>query len=230
MPTIKRSLALTAAYVGLSALDTWLSGRNDPRAVRARMVTKPLLMPTLATSLATSEPARTSPLRTSTLVAQTCGWVGDVFLLGEGTTAFAAGAGAFGVGHIAYITGFLRCRDTSSRLRDKVTSGVALGLFATGGPAMAAGAAREDVPLGAAVLGYTALLSTMFAHACHLSPTRSRRARMLTAGGAGLFVVSDTVLGIREFWWPTSPRHVETVVMASYTAGQLLLRLGAASA
>lgn len=230
VPSFKRSLALTAAYVGLSALDTWLSGSTDRRAVGARKVTKPLLMPTLAASLATDEAARHSPLRTSTLVAQACGCVGDTLLLGEGTDAFAAGAGAFGLGHAAYVAGFHRSRDTTTRLRDRTTSRVALGLFATAGPAMAAGAAREELPLGAAVLGYTALVSTMFAHACHLSPGLSQRTRALTAAGAGLFLISDTILGTREFWWPTSPRRLESAVMATYTTGQLLLRLAASSA
>ena len=48
------STKLKMAYVGLAAVDTWLSGLADRRAHRARFVTKPLLMPTLAASLLTN--------------------------------------------------------------------------------------------------------------------------------------------------------------------------------
>ena len=68
-------------------------------------------MPVLSASLATNERAVGSPLRTSTLVAQAGGWGGDVALLGAGTKPFLAGVGSFGVGHVAYVAGFLRRRD-----------------------------------------------------------------------------------------------------------------------
>ena len=69
------STKLKLAYVGLAATDTWLSGIADRRAHRARFVTKPLLMPTLAASLVTNPRAADSPLRTSTLAAQ-ARWLG----------------------------------------------------------------------------------------------------------------------------------------------------------
>jgi uncharacterized membrane protein YhhN len=222
--------ALTAGYVGLAALDTWLAGSASVRSRRLRRLTKPLLMPTLAASLVTDPAARWSPLRPTTLTAQAAGWGGDVLLLGEGTTAFTAGAGSFGLGHAAYIQGMRSQRDRRSRLRRSRAGRVALGLFLLGGPAMALGAAREEKALGPAVLGYTALLSTMLAHSQHLSPALPARARRLTAAGAALFVASDTLLGTKEFWWKGAPARAESVVMATYTAGQLLLSKGAAAA
>jgi uncharacterized membrane protein YhhN len=224
------SRRLTTAYVGLAALDAWLAGSPSAHARRARRVTKPLLMPMLAGSLATDPRARWSPLRSTTLVAQAAGWGGDVLLLGEGTRAFAAGAGSFGVGHAAYVAGFRRQRDRRSSLRTSRTGRVAAGLFAVGGPLMALGAARHEKVLGPAVLGYTALLSAMLAHAQHLSPALPPRARRLTTAGAALFVASDTLLGTRKFWWAGAPPAAESVGMATYTAGQLLLSKGAAAA
>lgn len=228
--SVRASRRLTLAYVGLAAADTWLAGSTSSRARGLRRVTKPLLMPTLAASLATDPAARWSPLRPSTLVAQAAGWGGDVLLLREGTTAFAAGAGSFGVGHASYIAGFRGLRDRRTSLRGRRGARVALGLFLAGGPAMAIGAAREDKALGPAVLGYTALISTMLAHSQHLSPALPGRARRLTAAGAALFVASDTLLGTKEFWWRGAPARAESVVMATYTAGQLLLSKGAAAA
>ena len=229
-PSIKTSRGLTFAYVGLAAADTWLAGSPSPRAKQLRRVTKPLLMPTLAGSLATDPRATRSPLLTSTLVAQAAGWGGDLLLLGEGTTAFAAGAGSFGIGHASYVRGRHAQRDRRSSLRGSRGGRLALGLFLAGGPAMAIGAAREEKVLGPAVLGYTGLISTMLAHSQHLSPALPPRARRLTAIGAALFVASDTLLGTKEFWWKNAPSRAESVVMATYTAGQLLLSKGAAAA
>jgi uncharacterized membrane protein YhhN len=221
---------LTAAYLGLAAVDSWLAGSSSARAHRVRRVTKPLLMPTLAASLATDPRARRSPLRSGTLAAQVFGWGGDVALLRQGTEAFAVGAGSFGVGHVAYIAGFRRHRDTSRRLRDEPTARAAAGLFVLGGPAMALAAARKEPALGPAVLGYTAILSTMLAHAGHLESALPARARLLTAVGAATFAASDSVLGIKKFWWADPPPRLESVVMATYTLGQLLLSKGAAAA
>ena len=82
-------------------------------AHRARFVTKPLLMPTLAASLVTNAKAEDSPLRASTLVAQAGGWGGDVALLGEGTIPFLAGTGSFAVGHAAYLPASSQPRATA---------------------------------------------------------------------------------------------------------------------
>ncbi len=93
---------------------------------------------------------------------------------------------------------------------------------------MSLGAARTAPVLGPAVAAYSALLTTMTATALHADlPPPARR---LTAAGAVLFLVSDTLLGARQFLVEDSPQRLETVVMATYTAAQLLLAEGAARA
>ena len=52
----------------------------------------------------------------------------------------------------------------------------------------------------------------------------------LTAAGAVLFMVSDTLLGFRKFVLTDAPPALETGVMATYTAAQFLLSEGAARA
>lgn len=230
MPRLSRSNALTLGFVGLAAADAWLAGSSDPRAHRLRFVSKPLLMPTLIASLLTDERARRSPLRASTVAAQVAGWGGDVLLLGEGTDSFAAGAGSFGLGHLAYIAGYRSQRDRRTPLRSSRVAKIAARLFATGGPGMALGAAREEIALGPAVLGYTALLSTMLAHAGHLDPALPPAARRRLLAGSALFTASDTLLGTKQFWWKKAPARAETVVMVTYAAGQLLISKGAARA
>lgn len=224
---MRTSTRLQLAYGALAATDTLLAGSTSRWAHRARHVTKPLLMPLLGASLATDPAARTSPLRTSTLVAQAAGWGGDVLLLGEGPKAFAAGAGSFGIGHLAYISGLARHRDAGTPITaNRVVRAIA-GTWAVSGPVMAIAAARKERALGPTVLGYSAVLSSMTAAANHLSPELPRDARLLTAAGAGLFLLSDSVLGSRTFVMTDPPARMESVVMATYTAGQLLLCEGA---
>lgn len=227
---MRRSTKLKLAYVALAAADTALAGSGRPWAHRVRHVTKPLLLPVLGTALATDPRAAQSPLRTSTLAAQVGGWGGDVLLLGEGERAFGAGATSFGVGHLAYVSGFLRHRDRRTPLTASRAARVVGALWATSGPVVAASAARRDRTLGATLLGYSALLAGMAATATHLDPALPRDARLLTAAGGAMFLASDAVLGARTFLLPNPPDRLESVVMATYTGAQLLLAEGAARA
>lgn len=227
---MRTTTRLKLAYAALAATDTALAGSTRPWAHRTRVLTKPLLLPVLGASLATDARARCSPLRTSTLAAQAAGWGGDVLLLGHGERAFAAGATSFGLGHVAYLTGFRARRDRRTPLRaNRVARGLAAS-WVLSGPVVAAAAARHDRRLGATVLAYSALLSGMAAAAAHLDPALPRDARALTAAGGALFVASDAVLGARTFLRPGAAARWESVVMATYTGAQLLLAEGAARA
>lgn len=227
---MRTTTRLKLAYGALAVTDTLLAGSGSRWAHRARFVTKPLLMPVLGASLATDPRAHGSPLRASTLAGQAAGWAGDVLLLGEGPKAFARGAGSFGVGHLAYLSGLARQRDRSVPLGDNRAARAIAATWVVSGPTMAIAAARRDRALGPTVLGYSALLSTMTASAQHLSPTLPRDARMLTGVGAGLFLLSDSVLGSRTFLLADPPQRLESLVMATYTVGQLLISEGAARA
>ena len=223
------SSKLKLAYVGLAAVDTWLSGIADRRAHRARFLTKPLLMPTLAASLLTNPKAEDSPLRTTTLAAQVGGWGGDVALLGEGTKPFLAGTGSFALGHVAYLAGFLR-QHGHSDLREAPAPRAIAGSWALTAPVMAFMAGRRNRGLGGPVFGYATMLAAMAAAANYLDTDLSPTARRLTAAGATLFMVSDSMLGFRKFVLTDAPPALETGVMATYTAAQFLLSEGAARA
>lgn len=224
---MRPSRALKIGFLAVAAVDTYLSGSSNPRAHAARRITKPLLMPVLAASALTDPRARRTPLSTSTTVAQVAGWGGDVLLLGHSTEAFAAGAGSFGVGHIAYISGFRRLRRRPRRLIDAPVARAAAALTMTVGPVVARGAAKEEPVLAPAVVGYMSLLASMWAHAGNMDPARPKQGRALTLAGATLFTASDTMLGIRKFVWKDVPDRMESAVMATYTLGQFLLSEGA---
>lgn len=224
---MKRAGALKAGFIALAAIDTFLSGSSNPRAHAARRVTKPLLMPLLGASALEDQRRKQGPISTSTTIAQVGGWGGDVLLLGHGTEAFAAGAGSFGIGHVAYISGFRKLRRKDRRLADAPVARTAAALTLSVGPVVAWGASKEEPVLAPAVIAYMTLLASMWAHAGNIDPAHSRRGRALTLAGATLFTASDTMLGIRKFVWKDAPDRLESAVMATYTLGQFLLSEGA---
>lgn len=223
---LRTSTKLKLAFLGLAAADTYLAGSANQIAHRARVLTKPLLMPTLAASLATDERAADSPLRTGTLVAQAAGWGGDIALMGHGTKPFAAGSGSFAVGHAAYISGFLRHRSSTRRPGLKAVAGA----WAGAAPGMVVGAFRKDRALGPVILGYSGMLAGLVAAATQLDPSLPKSARRATIAGAGLFMLSDSILGTRKFLLKNPPPRLESAVMGTYTAAQFLLSEGAARA
>jgi uncharacterized membrane protein YhhN len=220
------STKLKLAYMAIAAADTWLAGSANPRAHKARVLTKPLLMPTLMASLITDPKAASSPLQTSTLVAQAAGWGGDLALMGDGSQSFVIGSGSFAVGHAAYISGFLANRSKTRQPGPKAIAG----LWAATSPGMIFGAAKQDKRLGPTIAGYSAMLATTVATATQLDPALPKSARRATLAGAGLFMLSDSLLGTRKFLLKNPPHRLESVVMATYTAAQFLLSEGAARA
>lgn len=226
MPRLLTSTKLKLAYVAIAAADTWLSGSANPTAHKARALTKPLLMPTLAASLITDPRAADSPLRTSTLLAQAGGWGGDLALMGDQPKNFIAGSSSFAAGHAAYISGFLANRGPKRRRGPKLIAG----LWAATMPPMALGAAKQEKVLGPTIAGYSAMLATTFATSTQLDPALPKSARRLSVAGAGMFMLSDSLLGTRKFLLKNPPHQLESAVMATYTAAQLLLSEGAARA
>ncbi|MCW2785562.1 MAG: hypothetical protein JWP74_2079 [Marmoricola sp.] len=226
MPSLSTSLKFKLAYVALAAADTWLAGTSSERAHRARVLTKPFLMPTLMASLVTDPRASESPLFTSTLIAQAGGWGGDLALMGHSSKSFVAGSSSFAVGHASYMSGFLRNRSATPLPGPKAVAG----LWAVSAPGMIFGAARHDKALGPTIAGYSAMLAGTVATATQLDPALPRSARRATIAGAALFMLSDSVLGTRKFLLKSAPPRIESVVMATYTAAQFLLSEGAARA
>lgn len=224
--TDRLSRRLRAAYAVLAVVDTALAGSGHPRAYRLRRVTKPLLMPVLAGSLALDPAARRSPLRGSTLLAQAAGLAGDVFLLGERRADFLRGSAAFGVGHLAYIAGFWAHRGPA---RPAPALAVAASWAATA-PLLAIAAGRQDRRLGPVVAAYAALLAGTTAASTQLDPALPAGARRACVAGATLFMLSDALIGVRTFVLDDPPAWTDAAVMSTYTAGQYLLSAGAARA
>lgn len=216
--------AFQAAYVGVAAVDTFLSASHRPRAHGLRRITKPLLMPLLAASLATAPGER--PLRRPVLAAQAAGWVGDVALLSERRGPFLVGSSAFGVGHLAYLAGFTRHARGDRRLAQDPRARAIAATWAATVPVVAWRARAEGV--APVVVGYSALLTAMTVAANRLDPAATGSASGLIGAGGLLFLASDSTLALRKFVLDDPSPLVEGAVMATYTAAQALLSEGAA--
>ncbi|SDZ33971.1 Uncharacterized membrane protein YhhN [Amycolatopsis xylanica] len=222
-----RSARPAVGYLALAIADTLLAARRGTAARRARAATKPLLMPTLAVALGSRTAGQATRLTKGVLVAQACSWAGDVALLGKGGRAFLAGLGSFFVGHVGYIAAFGSARDRSAPLRTPGTQAAAA-LLAVAGPAMVVAAGRKDARMRIPVAAYTCVLATMFAASTRLDPALPAESRRAIVAGTSLFLISDTILGIREFVLDQPSPAVDAAVMATYTAGQGLIAAGAA--
>jgi uncharacterized membrane protein YhhN len=229
--------ASAAAYVVLAVTDTALAGTSDSAALPghgARALTKPLLMPTLAAAFAGSTRGSRDPVRRATLIAQGLSGVGDVSLLGRGDRAFLTGLGGFLGAHVAYVAGFAHAAapDDPDHPAPRNGARAATALFLVAGPAMGWAAGRTSSRLRLPVVAYAGALCAMAATASRVGSPTDASARRALLAGTGLFLLSDSLLGAREF--VLDPRALRTrraldvAVMATYTAAQGLLATGVA--
>lgn len=229
-----RTLLPAAAYLGLSVADSLAAGRHTATARRLRHVLKPALMPALTTAFLDATRDRTPRpgtrvLVTGTTAAQALSWGGDVALLGTSSRSFLTGVGSFFGAHVAYIAAFLSVRGEDTE-RDTTGLRVALGLWLTAAPLMSVAAGRKDPALRGPVAAYATILCAMFASSRVLDPAMPRGARLTLQTGTALFLASDTVLAVQKFLLDEPVPVLESVVMATYTAGQGLIAAGVASA
>jgi uncharacterized membrane protein YhhN len=187
----------SAAFLALAVVDTTLAAVGKDKA---RRLTKPLLMPSLAAG-------KERP----TQAALALGGAGDAALLGHSDAAFTAGLGSFLASHVAWMkairgrgeTGFLRTKPLAAVPYVAAWAGLNAYLWKRTG--------KDRIP----VLVYsTALLGSALVALVTGDPT--------TAAGGALFLTSDTLLALERFAEVELPGH-EGWVMATYTGAQSLL-------
>src|SRR4051794_39298171 len=220
---MERTRYLAAGYVALAVADSTLAGLPGARAKRLRRLTKPALMPMLV--------AATPSPRRGVTAAQLLSWAGDVALLGTSEKAFLGGLGSFLGAHVAYGASFVP-RDANGARAQRLSRGQRRALAATAVlsvmavPAMTVAARRSNPGLEAPVAAYGTALLGMVASALALDPAFPRQARYETQLGAALFLVSDSLLGVRTFVLHRDVPALDVAVMATYTAGQGLIAAG----
>lgn len=184
-------------YAAAATADIVLSTlRKD----RARLATKPLLMPLLARGR-----------DRATQRALALSWAGDLSLMGSGQAAFTAGLGSFLAGHVAWVAA-LESRPGVGLVRRNpllalpyLAAGIGLNAYLWD----RTGKNRVPVIVYSAGLVATALAAL-------------DTGRAVTAIGGGLFLVSDSLLALERFAEVRLPAH-EGLVMATYASAQAAL-------
>jgi len=154
------------------------------------------------------------------LAALFFGLLGDVALLGDSEERFVAGVAAFLVGHLAYVVCFARLGLPSPAWSWLVVVVLALMLAVT----------RRVVPtayrlaglkVAAPIAVYSLVIATMLVVAWLTGLG-------LVAGGATIFVVSDSVIALTlaatEFGRPSG--RAQLAIMVTYHVGQALIAAG----
>ena len=222
----------SAGYVALSVADTMLAASRSPTRRRLRMVTKPLLMPSLgsafSTTLTSSGIQGGGLLRGGTVAAQALSGVGDMALLRESDRAFLAGLGSFFGAHVAYTTAFVSAGRPPTDSGGWQGPAVAAALLGVMGPVMGRAAGRENPRMRGPVMAYAGVLGTMFAASTRLDPAIPSAARRKVVAGTAFFLASDTILATRKFLTHDRSGMGEAAVMATYTVGQALIAAGVA--
>ncbi|MFZ9629017.1 MAG: lysoplasmalogenase [Ilumatobacteraceae bacterium] len=206
-------LVATAA----SALVNWWSRleigeRRQAVADRLETVTKPLVTIGVILVAVTSDAPR--DIAMPMVFALVLCLIGDVALLPV-VDRFVVGLAAFLLGHLVAIVSFLE------RGLDRPTLGgialiLAALLMATVGNVIVKSATRDDAALRRPVLAYLVVISAMAAVGWATGDP-------LVIAGSTAFVVSDAVLGWRQFVRPL--RHGGLIVMVTYHAAIGLLAL-----
>ncbi len=217
------------AYAALAVTDSLLAASNKKAARRARLLTKPLLMPALNMAMRSGPTGTQGRLEVRTSLAQAFSWGGDVALLGKSEPSFLAGVASFFGAHVSYIAAFSTARNREAQATDLGPKAAAATWLALA-PLMATAAGKKDPKLRLPVAAYGGILATMFATSTMLDHSLPQSARSKIVAGTSLFLLSDSLLGIQEFLRRTPSPLLEGSVMATYTAGQWLIADGVATA
>ena len=219
-----RTGALTAVYVALAVVDSTLAGRSDRRSRRLRLLTKPALMPVLHASVRSvrgMEPG----VRRGLTAAHALSWAGDLALLRKRKSAFLLGLGSFFGGHVAYLATFAGRRGPW-RDADRRAPAAALALWGIAAPAMSWAASRRDPSMGVPVAAYSTVLAALLAASGIVEGDPG--ARRALQSGTALFLLSDSLLGLRMFVFSDEKPALDSAVMATYTLAQAVIAGGLA--
>ena len=199
------STVLLAVFALVALANWWSRWTGDARLER---ITKPAALIALIGVALALDPADPT-VRTWFVVALVFSLAGDIFLLG-GDDRFILGLASFLLAHIAYTVGFLVADDWS--WVGFIVGAVVVGVFAlTIGGRIVAGARRTSAALGPPVAAYLLVISIMAAAA-------AAAGNGWAIAGAALFVISDALLGWRQFVSPA--RWMAPAVMITYHLGQ----------
>lgn len=194
---------------GVFALADWWAVASRHQA--AEYVAKPAMTAACLLAAAVS-PAQASAQRGWWIAAFAFCLAGDVFLMFDRwkeASYFVFGLGSFFLGHVFFVAGFAaRGWDTSRVIVSAIAVGILGGalLIALARGAIARGQRDMVVPLCA----YVSVITVMMSGAIGAGP-------VIAIVGAGLFMLSDSMIGISRFLKPF-PGHDLAVIVTYHLA------------
>jgi uncharacterized membrane protein YhhN len=216
-----RTSGVVAALAALAAIVDLACATAGWQSVRA--FTKPL--PALILAVGAWRAAGVGFLPAGLLAAA----AGDELLLREGDLAFMLGMGAFAAMHLCYIAAFARLGTGAGYVKRLPWlllpfAALVVGTNVLLGPQ--AGAFALPVAI------YSALLGAMAVCAVDAAGRVNARAARLIAGGALIFMVSDTLLAFAKFahGFPLSGTAAILAIDGSYFIAQIAIATGAIEA
>jgi uncharacterized membrane protein YhhN len=185
-------------------------------------ICKPLLMPMLIFHLFRSAPGTD---RKYIIGGLTLSWLGDIFLLFESSQSifFIVGLCSFLLAHVAYILYFRNTQSAAPSLLAQypliilLVAAYSLGLFFFLLPNLG----DLQIP----VLVYAMVIGCMLLGSIHIFWKVKNPANGYFLGGAGLFVLSDSILALNKFYTPLPLAGVW--IMLTYCAAQFFIVKGA---
>ena len=203
--------AIVAGVVHLAAIA--VEGFGVEAATAIVGPTKLLLMPAVLLGLLWALPHVRSQIALWGGLGIVFSWLGDALLSSPGGMGFLLGLGGFFLAHVCYLLLITRCLSTR-----KLGWGAAV--YVVWWMVFVALLAPHAGSLLIPIAIYGLALGAMAAWAL--------TAHKLVALGGALFVVSDSILGLKmfvpDFWfWQNS-----FVIMLTYIGGQILIAMGAA--
>lgn len=187
-----------------------------------RYITKPLLMPFLCAYYLAAVRS-TAGFNRSIIAALFFSWLGDILLMFDSGSSlfFILGLSSFLIAHIFYIFFFHAVR-IAEAIKPKgfllipvvVYYAVLISILSPG---------LGDMKLPVRVYGVVICFMLMLA--LHMFFIKNKKAGLLMAFGAFLFVISDSILAINKFYASFSQAGV--LVMLTYGIAQLLIIEGA---
>lgn len=189
---------------------------------RMRIITKPLIMPLISLFYILNA-NELSPL---VLAAFAGGWIGDVFLLSDGTKGFIAGLIFFLAGHIVYIFVFIGLiPDFESLTVENLFVLIPCAFyFIISFLVLRRNAGALFFP---SLFYVIVLLSMVFTASISFQGMGHSPGFWILMTGALLFLVSDSLLGLKLF--TRSVKKNSTLVMQSYMLAQALIAVALVS-
>jgi uncharacterized membrane protein YhhN len=154
-----------------------------------------------------------------------CAAAGDELLLGAGTIPFALGMLAFVAMHGCYIAGFSRLATCNGVVRRRPWLALPYAIAVVGTTIVLA---PQAGPLAVPVAIYSVVLGAMALVALDQIGRIALPAALAIAGGALLFMCSDTLLAFSTFSpaWPLSATPTNVLVLGTYYVAQVAIASG----